>query len=240
MSAELRKLFSLPTPRWTAVAVFACMMIGVVIVFFTGSGSEPGGAVAVSMAIPLWIASIVIGAWMIGLEYGQKTMRRTLSADPSRLRLLACKLVVVCGYVLVLTAVITVLGGILFSLAASHGGGSIPFSGTLKVSAGGLAQSLVYACVGFFLALMTRSMAGGMTVALAFAFIIDTALSAIPAVGDYSLSFATTEIYGAIAGASIAGLDGEPELLKGIALVAAWLVVFGLASGLRFVRTDVD
>ncbi len=44
----------------------------------------------------------------------------------------------------------------------------------------------------------------------------------------------------AIAGASIAGLDGEPELLKGIALVAAWLVVFGLASGLRFVRTDVD
>lgn len=240
MRAEFRKLVSLPTPRWTAIVVFGCALLAAVIVFFAGTGDDPEGIFLTVIGVPLWIASIVIGAWMIGLEYGQKTMRRALSADPRRLRLIGAKLAVVLGYVTVLTLAAAVFAGILLSLAASGHGGGLGFDAMLRATLSALTQNLIYAPVGFFLALLTRSMAGGMTVALAFGFIIDTALSAVPKVGDYSLSLAATEIFAAIAGSDLAGYSDDPRVGRAILVTAAWLTAFGVLSGLRFVRSDVS
>lgn len=240
MNAELRKLISLPMPRWTAVAVLACGLVAGVIVFFAGTGGEPAEILSGVVGVPLWIASIVIGAWMIGVEYGQKTMRRALSADPGRLRLIASKLVVLFAYVVLLTAVATIFGAVVLAVAASGHGGGAGIGDAVKIGFGSLTQNLIYAAVGFFLALFTRSMAGGMTVALAFGFIIDSVLSAIPQYGDYSLSIAATDIYAAVVGTELAGITEDPDLGRGLLITAAWLTLFGVVSGLRFLRADVD
>lgn len=239
MSAEIRKLLSLPTPRWTAIAVLACGLIAAVVVYFAGTGGDPADILAGVVGVPLWIASIVIGAWMIGVEYGQKTMRRALSADPRRLRLIAAKLAVVLGYVVVLTVVATAWGTALLAIAAAGHGGGAGLGDAATIVAGTLTQNLIYAVVGFFLALFTRSMAGGMTVALAFGFIIDSALSAIPKYGDYSLSIAAADIYASVVGSELAPVNEDPDLVRALIVTAAWLTLFGLASGLRFLRSDV-
>lgn len=240
MRAELRKLISLPTPRWTAFAVLACGLLAAIVVFFAGTGGEPADIFSAAVGIPLWIGSIVIGAWMIGVEYGQKTMRRTLSVEPRRLRLIGAKLAVLFAYVTTLTVVACLLGAALLTIAAAGHGGGPELEDVLRVAGAALTQNLIYAAVSFFLALFTRSMAGGMTVALAFAFIIDLALSAIPKYGDYSLSMAATEIYASIVGPELAGFGEDPEVGRALLVIAAWLTVLGAASGLRFLRSDVN
>ena len=239
MRAELRKVLSLPTPRWTAVAVFACALLAAVVVLFAGTGDDPGGVYLAVTGVPLWIGSIVLGAWMSGVEYGQKTMRRALSADPRRLRLVLAKLMVLLGLVVTLTVAASVFAGVLLSIAAGQGGGPT-LDEMVRSTLGALTQNVIYAPVGFFLALLTRSMAGGMTVALAFGFIIDTALSAIPKYGDYSLSMAATEIYASVVGDELSGFSDDPEIGRALLVTAAWLLVFGLASSLRFLRSDVE
>lgn len=239
MRAELRKLASLPTPRWTAVAVLACGLLAAVIVFFAGTGGAPADILSAAVGVPLWIASIVAGVWMIGVEYGQKTMRRTLSARPDRLRLIAAKLTVVLGFVVALTFVATAFGAVLLSVAAAGHGGGPSLQQVVQIGLGSLSQNLIYAAVGFFLALFTRSMAGGMTVALAFGFIVDLALTAIPKYGDYSLSTAASHIYSAIVGADLGGIE-DPDLVRGVLITAAWLAVFAVASSLRLVHSDVE
>lgn len=236
MSAEFRKLVSLPTPRWTSLIVLGCGLLVAVIVFFAGDGDDPDGALAAAVGLPTWIASIVIGAWMIGVEFGQKTMRRTLSADPRRPRLIASKVVVMVGFVLALTLVATVFSTVLMALIGS----SVELDIVAKIAAASLIQNVVYALVSFFIALLLRSMAAGMTVALAFAFIVDLALSAIPRYGDYSLSMAVTQIYTAIAGNELSGATEDPDVARGILVTAAWLVALGLVTSVRFLRTDVE
>lgn len=240
MKAELRKLVSLPTPRWTAIVVLGCGVLAAVIVFFAGTGGDPADVFAAATGVPLWIASIVIGAWMIGVEYGQKTMRRTLSTDPRRIRLIGAKLAVVLAYVTVLTLVASAFAAVLLTIAAADHGGGVGVGETAEIVVGVLVQNLIYAAVGFFLALFTRSMAGGMTVALAFGFIIDSALTAIPKYGEYSLSMATADIYASIVGNELAGVSDDPNLGRALLITAAWLAVFGVSSGLRFLRSDVN
>lgn len=240
MKAEFRKLRSLPTPRWTAVVVLGCALLAAIVVFFAGTGGDIEGIYLAVTGLPLWIASIVIGAWMIGVEYGQKTMRRALSADPRRIHLIGAKLVTVAVYVAVLTLVASIFAGIVLTVAAAGQGGGPGIEAMVKSMLGALAQNLVYAIVSFFLALLTRSMAGGMTVALAFGFIIDTALSAVPKVGDYSLSLSVTEIYAAIVGSDLAGYSEDPRVGRALLITLAWLAAFGLGSGLRFLRSDVN
>jgi ABC-2 type transport system permease protein len=236
MSAEFRKLVSLPTPRWTALIVLGCGLLAAVIVYFAGDGGDPEGVLGAAVGLPSWIASIVIGAWMIGVEFGQRTMRRSLSADPRRVRLVISKIAVMLGFILVLTVVAYLFCAALLALVGSP----VDLDIAGKLIAAGLIQNVVYALVSFFIALLLRSMAAGMTVALAFAFVIDLALSAIPKYGDYSLSMAVTEIYSAIAGNELGGAVDDPNVLRGVLVTLAWLAVLGLASGLRFLRTDVE
>ena len=136
------------------------------------------------------VGAIVLGAWMMGVEYGSRTIRRALSADPGRITLLLAKLGVVLGAVTVVTMVVSLASAPLFSAIASAHDESMPIADSLQYGLAALANNLIYATVAFALALMTRSMAGGMALALVFAFVIDSLLSAIPVVGDYALSAA--------------------------------------------------
>ncbi len=242
MTAELRKLFALPTPRWTLVATIAGVAIAALVAALAGPGSgEDMMPVQLGVGLATTVGAIVLGAWMMGVEYGQKTIRRALSADPGRGRLLLCKLGVVLGAVTVVTVAVSVISAPLFSAIASAHGESMPVRESLEYGLAALFNNLVYATVAFALALVTRSMAGGMALALVFAFVIDSALSAIPAVGDYALGASVVTLMSEIAGLKLDGFsDGDPNVLRAVFVTAGWLVALLSISAARFTRTDVD
>ncbi len=239
MRPELRKLTVLPTPRWTAAATLAAVLIATLIVALTGAG-EDSLALMMGLGLPTWIASIVIGVWMAGLEYGQKTMRRTLTRNPARIEVVANKLVVAVLAGVGLTVVATLAAIPLFSLASTGHDLKVTAGDTLDVGIGSVVNNVVYVVAGFSFGLITRSMAGGMTAALAFFFVIDSLLTAIPKVGDYMLAAVSTEIFQEIVGNEIAQSDIEVNLARAIAVSLLWMVAFVGLSTLRFVRTDVD
>ena len=239
MRSELRKLTVLPTPRWTLFAVVLAAGIAAGVVAFTGPGDD-SLALNLGVGLPTWIASLAIGVWMTGLEYGQKTMRRTISRNPNRLNLIATKLAVAMLATTALTVIATVVAAPLLALAASGSDSGIPVGDTLRFGLGMLMTNFVYTMVGFSLGLATRSMAGGMTIALAFFFVFDGALKAIPKAGDFMLSSVNIEIFQKIVGTELAGTDVEVHLVQAILVSAVWVAAFVGLSSFRFLRSDID
>ena len=242
MTAELRKLLALPTPRWTLVATIAGVALAALVAALAGPGNgEDMMPVQLGVGLATTVGAIVLGAWMMGVEYGQKTIRRALTADPGRGRLLLAKLGVVLGAVTVVTLAVSLVSAPVFSAIASAHGESMPVGDSLQYGLAALFNNLVYATVAFSLALLTRSMAGGMALALVFAFVIDSALSAIPVVGDYALSASVVELMSQIAGTKLDGIsESDPNILRALAVTAGWLVALVGVSAARFTRTDVD
>lgn len=246
MRSELRKLTVLPTPRWTAAAVLASVLIAAIVVAITGTGRDATGGDQESLAlifgvtIPTWIASIVIGVWVAGLEYGQKTMRRTLSRNPNRLEVVGSKLATALIATVVLTLAATVISAPLLALASSGHEMGISVGDALRNGLGSLANNLIYVVAGFSFGLATRSMAGGMTIALGFFFVIDSLLAEIPKVGDFMISAVSGEIFQKIAGSEVAGTDLEVHLVRAVLASLVWAAVLIGLSSLRFVKTDVE
>ena len=149
MRSELRKLLVLPTPRWTAAALISAALFTTVAILLFGGPGDDNLAQTFGLAVPAWIAAIVIGVWMPGLEYGQKTMRRTLTRNPNRLEVVTAKLGVVLLATTVLTVVPALLAAPLFAVASSFYDVSTPIDDTLRVALGGLANNLIYAAAGF-------------------------------------------------------------------------------------------
>lgn len=239
MRPELRKLMVLPTPRWTALVLAAGVVIATIFVAIMGAGQD-SLAEGFGISVPAWIASIVIGVWLPGLEYGQKTMRRTLSRNPNRVEVIFAKLGVVLLAATAISLIPALIAAPLFALASSGHEATISAPDTIMVGIGGLANNLVYAAAGFSFGLVTRSMAGGMTIALAFFFVIDNLLTAIPKIGDYMLTAASGEIYQAIVGTEIAGTDFDVNVLRAVLITFAWVAVFVGISSVRFLKTDID
>ena len=241
MTAELLKLRCLPTPRWTLAAALAALVTALVVAWIVGPG-DGQTAFLLGVGVPTGIASIVLGAWMAGVEYGQGTIRRALTADPRRLSLVGAKLAVVLASVTALSVVTALVATPLLSAAGSAHDAAIPAGDTLQQGLAHLVNNLIYAVVGFALALLTRSMAGGMALALAFAFVIDSTLSTIPSVGDFALGGAVNEIMTAIGSESVnfGPAAADPELARAIPVAAVWVAGLLGAAVARFTRGDVD
>jgi ABC-type transport system involved in multi-copper enzyme maturation permease subunit len=242
MTAELRKLLAMPTPRWTLAAVLFGAAVAMLVAALAGPGDGADMmAVQLGVGLTTTVGAIVLGAWIMGVEYGQRTLRRALSADPSRARLVLAKLGVVFATVTVVTLVVSVVSAPVFSAIASAHGESMPVGDQLQYGLAALANNLIYATVAFALALVTRSMAGGMALALVFAFVIDSLMSAIPVVGEYALSTGVVQLMTQISGTNIAGLDdADPSVLQALGVTLAWLVTMVGISVTRFMRTDVE
>lgn len=242
MTAELRKLLALPTPRWTLVATVFGAIVAIIVAILAGPGDgKDMMPVQLGVGLTTTVGAIVLGAWMIGVEYGQRTLRRALSADPSRARLVLAKLAVALGAVTVVTLLISAITAPAFSAIASAHDESMSVADQLQYGLAALVNNLIYATVAFALALITRSMAGGMALALVFAFVIDSLMSAIPTVGDYALSTGVVGLMTEISGIDIGGMEGGgPTLLLGLGITAAWLAAMLGISVTRFMRSDVD
>lgn len=232
MRAELLKLRALPTPRWCLGICLLCAVIALVITAFAGVGSDEDVASGLGVELPTAVGSIVLGAWIVGLEYGSGTMRRTLTADPRRARVFGAKLAVALLSALALTFVCFAVFAIAFPIVAGDET-SRAFGDFAEIFAAAIPGNLVAAFAAAAIALLTRSMAGGVTAAFLFIFVLDTAVSAIPDVGDYTLGAAQLDIYEAIRGME------DPDLWRAILASIAWMAGLSGVSLARFARSDV-
>jgi ABC-2 type transport system permease protein len=234
MVAELNKLRFLPTPRWTFVVCLGFAVVGSVVALFDGSvrASTYVDAGEVITGVGTVIGSIVLGVWIAGVEYGQNTMRRVLAADPRRGRLFAAKLAIAVAGSLALTVLVWLVSIGLLSFAASANSATSPTHDLFTTAAKSLLSNPIYAAIGCAVAMLARSMAGGMTAMLALVFVLDTALTALP-VGDISLGGALRDL-----GRAIEGHSGQ-HVGHAVRVVFAWLVILLTAAWVRFTRSDV-
>jgi ABC-type transport system involved in multi-copper enzyme maturation permease subunit len=228
----------MPTPRWCLIVVSICALLGLAAVWQWGLGTE---LLAFDLAIgfPLAIASIAFGSWIFGVEYGQNTLRRTLTADPGRLRLFAIKFLVALLLVAAVTVALHLIALPFYDLAADRHGESIAIADFSDVVLSNLISNLVYVILGGALVLITASMAGGVTAALIFIFVIDTVLSVIPDIGDYTLGVALSDILLSIRpSGDLLGSEVHSST-EAVLILAAWLVGLAGLGWLRFWRSEV-
>lgn len=240
MRTELIKVRSLPTPRWTALALLFCFLAGIAGTIAWGVGRD-NDSLEVAVNFPLWIAALVFGVWIVGVEFGQDTMRRALAADPRRMRLILSKLGVALAIVAAATILLNAVGAWIYDLAGSTSDSSINYELAYRSCVSNLVSNVVVVLVGMGLTLATRSMAGGLTITLVFLFVLDGALSFIPKVGDYTLGGASGDLAVAISGNADSNF-GEAATLEPViaALVtAAWILVIFGAGVYRTLESDV-
>ena len=241
MRAEFAKVRSMPTPRWCLFAVFLCFCLGLVVTVIWGPG-EDAAAPDVAVGFSTAIASIVFGVWIVGVEYGQNTIRRTLTADPRRGRLVISKIIVAAVWVTAVTVFLHLVALPAFNLAASGHDTSVPTELLARYGLASLLNNLVYMLIGVAFALITASMAGGMTLSLVFIFVIDSIFPVIPEVGDYSFGLALTDVLDAIRGidTEVFGDSGSTHSTPLASLiVAAWTIGLLMIGIVRFKRSDV-
>lgn len=232
MNAEVMKLRALPLPRWTTVGVAAALVTAIVVAIFAGMG-EDNAAIGIGADLPTSIGSIILGVWIVGLEYGQGTMRRVLSANPRRGRVLVAKLGTALVAAAVLTVVIYAIAAAAFPAIADSHDQSLSVADVVRMCAAALIGNLAYAAMGVAFALLTRSMAGGITLALGFAFIVDSAISAIPNVGDYAPQSAYFDIWEAITQE-----PGDHNVLRASLVLGAWVAGLLAIGAVRFLKRD--
>lgn len=242
MRAELLKLRYLPTPRWSAAFLLVALALGVAGTWKWGAGADQV-AVDLALGLPLAIVSIVIGAWVVGLEYGQKTLPRLLASEPRRSLVVIRKLVLALITTVGLTVAFYAIGYLAFGLAAEIHGDGLDRSLYLDQALVSLINNSAYALLAAGFALLTASMAGGLTAAFVFVFVFSGFFSVLPDVGDWSFSVALTEVTDPIIGGNAAvDLEGPAAESRPIAaslgIVLGWIVLIVGAGWIRFTRSE--
>jgi hypothetical protein len=240
MRAELLKIRSMPTPFWTGVAMLVCFLGGIAGCFIWGVGEE-NAVLDIAIGLPTMIGSLILGSWVAGVEFGQNTLRRVLSADPRRVRLVLVKLATVLVVVVTVTFVLMAVGYVVYTAAGSGHPAELDSGESLRILAASLVSNVTYATAALALTLLTRSMAGGMTITFVFFFVLDGILSLIPKVGDYTLGIASNDIDLAIRQQSEGLFETTATNSTSIAVIVlvGWLLAFIVAGIVRTTQTEV-
>jgi len=243
MRAELLKLRFLPTPRWSAAFLMLTLALGLVATWEWGVGLEQL-AVDLSLGLPTAIVAIVIGAWFVGLEYGQKTMPRVLAADPRRSLTVIRKVTMAVLVTGVLTVLVFALGYPGFLLLAE--GHSTGFDRSLYLDQAlvALVTNLSYTLVGVGFAFLTASMAGGLTAAFVFIFVFSTVFTILPEVGTWSFGEVLAEVNDRILDRpTVPELESLSSATRplgtSLGILIGWITLVVGAGWIRFVRSEI-
>jgi ABC-2 type transport system permease protein len=140
-----------------------------------GSGGFGAGFVAIFMAI--------IGIFAIGHEYRHGTIQPTLTAIPQRSTLLLAKIILV-ALVALFAAAVSVAVNLLMGLIFWAEGPALTDAPLNEAVPGYFVQVMIYAVLGFALALLLRGVPSAIVVLLVTPLVVEpliTALSFIPA-----------------------------------------------------------
>jgi ABC-2 type transport system permease protein len=240
MRAEFLKIRSMPTPFWTGVAMLVCFLGGIAATITWGIGAD-NAVLDIAIGVPTMIGSLILGSWVAGVEFGQNTLRRVLSTDPRRTRLVLVKLATVLIIVVLVTTVLMIAGFLVYSLTGSGHAAEMDSGFAVRILCASLITNVTYAVTALSLTLLSRSMAGGMTITFVFFFVLDGLLSLIPKVGDYMIGVAQTDIDLAIRQQSegIFETTATNETSIAVVVLVGWLIAFTVAGIVRTVRTEV-
>lgn len=236
MSGEIAKLRYLALPRWTAGVVLAVVLVvGAALLIFPPSKADDFATIpAFAVGTVFGIAAIVFAVWAASLEFSAGTLQRTLTAEPNRHRVLGFKLTgALLGTAVVALAAAAASAG-LAEIAASHANAALDNGDLAQQVFSTVPSALAYAGVGFGFGLLTRSMGGGITLALALAFVLDGILGFVPGLEDVGFGRLTHDLTGGLAGDETQ-IGLVPALLGSV----AWVAVVMIPGWLRFVRGDL-
>jgi hypothetical protein len=161
-------------------------------------------------------------------------MRRVVAATPARTAILTAKLAWLVVCIVLGTIVLCAVAWAMAAVAGLINSTGIPLRDMTTQVAAALVGNLAYAIVAFAVTLLTRSMAGGITITLVLALVVEALLGAIPTVGDYTFGASVSDVVGTITG------DADAEMWgRGLAVTMAWLLALSAAGWLRFCQQDV-
>jgi ABC-2 type transport system permease protein len=246
--AEWTKLRTIPSTAWLLLAVVAGMVgLGAMITALLDADlcSSPcvedttRASLAGVHAGQLLVAVLAVLA--VSNEYGSGMVRTTLSAMPSRLRVLAAKALVVTAVALVVGA-LAVLGSLAVARTILPGHGFVAPSlaeGPVLRAAGGTTLYLgLIALLSLGVALLVRDAAVGLTVVTALLYLAPLLAELAPErVAKPLLTYAPMN-----AGLAVQATIGLDQALigpwAGLAVLTVWTVGAWAAGAVRFLRSD--
>ncbi|MCU0258151.1 MAG: hypothetical protein MUF56_03920 [Solirubrobacteraceae bacterium] len=237
MSGEIAKLRYLALPRWTAGSVFAITIIvgAALLIFPAGSAEKFATTPAFALGMIIGIAAIVFAVWSASVEFSSGTLQRTLTAEPIRGRVLGAKLACVLAGTAVVGLAAAAAAASFSEIAASNAGFDLDDGDLARLVFSQVPSGLAFAAVGFGFGLLTRSMGGGITLALGLAYIADGIIGFIP--GFENLGF------GVMAHDLTSGLSGEDAVAHSLGAAAVgtlvWVIIVMVPGWLRFTRGDL-
>lgn len=237
MRAELIKLRSLPTPRWLAGVALVFVLLGLAATLKWGPGPDLV-AVELSVAFPTSVLSVLFGAWLFGVEFGQGTISWCLTGDPRRGVLILRKLLFGLLAVGLFTALLYLVSFTFFDLASRQHSGAIGSGDYLEIAVSSVLANFAFMVVGMAFSLITASMGGGITLALIFLFVLSTAISAVPGLGDWSFLAALADLEEGL-GLDDSGVAGGGPTGRAAAIFIGWPLLLMLIGWIRFRRSEV-
>ncbi len=239
MKAEIAKVRYLPLPRVVAAVAFVVAVLPGTLLFIFHPAHQ-GIYLAsspISFSLVLGVLAIALGTWMATIDVTSGTLQRTLTAESDRNRVLASKFVTLTGVVVLLVIAAGAVTGGLTDVAMDNVGQS-DRGALLRALLGTTPDILLGAWIGFGFGLLTRSMGGGMTLAIVFAFVVDGFIGFIPHAGQWYYSSFTAGI-----DSRISGLAGAATPDHGLALsvigALVWAAIVVTPGWVAFNRGDL-
>jgi ABC-2 type transport system permease protein len=236
MRAEIAKARYLPLPRWTLVIVMAAAVITgtALIVFHPHNPDNYLDISSTALQQVLDIAVMVFGVWVAALEFGSGTLQRTLTAEPDRNRVLAAKISVVLIAAAVVGAAAAATVGGLTHLAVIRAGAPVSAGDLARAVFAVVPDAVFAAAIGFGFGLLARSMGGGITIALAFLYVISGVLSFVPGLKNVAYGQASSDLVSGIANRGITVHNVGIALL----IMLVWTIVIVVPGWVLFLRAD--
>lgn len=267
--AEFSRFGARRMTRFFPLGLAVVFLLGIGIAYLVASGEDStidflddvaGGVEARDTLGPITILlpvmAFVLGASFIGADAKTGMLEQILTWEPRRLRLLAARLITVLIGVAVLAILLSmVLVGLLMGLSAATGGSLEGLTGEFWSNLGlimlrtGLTAGL-FACFGLGVTLLVDNSMASIVGFVVYWFVIESFLVSVflPRVHSYlpinnANAFATgqdvTRIDGSVFSGDFDEVVSHGYLTAGL-ILAVWVLVAVVASGVAFSRRDID
>jgi ABC-2 type transport system permease protein len=233
---ELIKVRTTRTALGFAAATLFLVVLQVLLSILTVDVVEPAdkrSAIAVGGTVAVLL--IVFGAVGATGEFRHRTMAPAVLIAPDRVRLALARLIAY-AFTGLLVAVAAIAVALLLGLPLLPGEPGPDMSGDdyATVIVGGLAVSVLAAALGVGIGLLVRNQVAAVVGALVWLFVIEPLTNLLgDDIVDYTINSASTQAGGGSG-------DGALSWGAGLAVVAAWAVVFACAGLLVDRRRDVE